>query len=86
MNASFNRSIGMSPFRLRFGDRAGAYQSLSSLDLNVSYPQEASSVTEINDSIQIVQQIAIFIFILDHEMMQLVSFQISRHNLRYSSR
>ena len=72
----------MSPFRLRYGDRAAAYTSLASMDLQCTTTTSAASlIQDINDSIQVVQQIAIFL--LDAEMMALATkFPIASEDIK----
>jgi hypothetical protein len=74
MNNTFNRSIGMSPFRLRFGNRR--YSSLNQfLDIETRNTDDPASpvslFTDINNDFHVVQELANLI--LDREIDYLIS-------------
>ena len=60
LNNMYVRSIGMSPHRLRYGDRSLLYPSLDCLELNTSDIAD-KYISAVNDQIQVVRQIAIFV-------------------------
>ena len=69
VNNSFNRMIGMSPFRLRFGDRVALYPKLTDIEVNEEVSEKFVKALSIR--MGIIRQIAIII--ADAELTYLLS-------------
>ena len=78
INNSFNRIIGMSPFRLRFGDRASLYPKITDIDTS-SADISDKFVKALAMRLGIVRQIAIIIS--DAELAYLLSRQPEYTNI-----